>query len=152
MINLLGSLSKIDRGKIAEFQVISELIAMGLDLYVPVIDIGIDAILRMERHGEPTRYYDLQIKSSVRNVSIRGARKIIHYINEREPRNYYLLVAIREKAEIKHIFYLTPEQIIKFQKLFKNTEEIDIYIPAKDRDRLISYQSLDDLVAKLKSK
>jgi len=148
-MNLLDSLSKRDKGKIAELQVISKLIAMGLDLYVPVIDIGIDAILRMERHGEPS-YYELQIKSSLRNVSIRGAKGIIQYINERKPKNYYLLISIREKEEVKHIFYLTTEQITKFKKPFKNTEEIDIYIPAKDRDLLIKEQTLGGLIAKLR--
>jgi hypothetical protein len=48
------------KGKSAEFLVFGELIRKGADLYLPVIDTGIDAILR-RKDGS---YIEIQIKST----------------------------------------------------------------------------------------
>jgi len=142
---------KREKGKITEFKVISELIQRGFDLYTPIIDTGIDCILRIEKRGEPTKYYELQIKSSLKNVSIRGAKRILEYINEKQPDNYFLIIAIREEEDIKHIVYLTKEQIGKFAYPSPKADEIDINIKAKERDELINSQSLEKLIRKLKA-
>jgi len=149
-IRMYDNLSRREKGKITEFQVISRLIMMGLDLYVPIIDVGIDCILRIEKHGKPTRYYEVQIKSTKYNISIRGAKKIVHYIKEKKPKNYFLIIAIRKNGEIKHI-YLTAKQIIKYAYPSPEAKDIDVNVPARDRDKLIKSQTPESLIAKLKS-
>lgn len=39
-------LNSRQKGKIAEFYVISNLIANGIDVYVPVLDMGVDSVAR----------------------------------------------------------------------------------------------------------
>jgi len=147
---MFDNLERREKGKIAEFHVISKLIASDLDLYVPVVDRGIDCVVRMEKPGKPASYYDLQIKSArYNNVSIRGSKKIIKYIDERKPENYFLVIAIRKNGEYKHIIYLTAEQIRGHVYRTKK-EEVDINISAEQRDLLIKSQSLDTLIGTLK--
>lgn len=148
---MYSSLSRREKGKITEFQVISELIKMGLDLYVPIIDVGIDCILRIEKLDKPTKYYEIQIKSTKHNVSIRGAKNILQYIKEKKPKNYFLIIAIRKDEEIKHIIYLTTEQIIECAYPSPEAEDIDINVKARARDRFIKSQTLTNLIAKLKA-
>ncbi|MFH1015373.1 MAG: hypothetical protein V1771_00035 [Chloroflexota bacterium] len=50
--------SSTAKGKSVELWVSSELIRRGADIYLPVIDIGIDAIIR-KKDGE---YLEIQIK------------------------------------------------------------------------------------------
>lgn len=149
---MYSNLSRREKGKITEFQVISRLIKKGLDLYVPVIDVGIDCILRTERDGKPTKYFEIQIKSTKYNVSIRGAKKIVQYLTEKNPKNYFLIIAIRKGEEIEHIIYLTKKQITKhMHPQDVRSKYIDINVKAADRDRLIKTQTLEKLIVKLKS-
>ena len=53
-------LANLQKGKSAELLVFSELIKKGADLYLPVIDIGIDAIVRRE----DGTHLDVQVKST----------------------------------------------------------------------------------------
>jgi hypothetical protein len=48
------------KGKAAEFLVFSELLKKGADLYLPVIDIGVDAIIQ-QKGGT---YLEIQVKST----------------------------------------------------------------------------------------
>jgi len=149
---MYNNLGRREKGKIAEFQVISKLISLGLDLYVPVIDIGIDCILRTEKHAEPAKYYEIQIKSApYKNVSIRGAKKIIQFIDKKIPKNYFLVIALRDNEKIKHVIYLTTEQIKKYIYPSPKAKEIDINVPARDRDLLVKSQPIESLIAKLES-
>ncbi len=54
------SIEDLRKGKSAEFFVFSKLMRKGVDLYLPVIDIGVDAILRK---GDG-KYLEIQIKST----------------------------------------------------------------------------------------
>ncbi len=54
------------KGKLAEFLVFGKLIRGGADLYLPVIDIGIDAIVR-RRDGT---HLDIQVKSTEEGWSL----------------------------------------------------------------------------------
>ena len=54
------------KGKRAEFLVFGELIKRGADLYLPVVDIGIDAILR---RGDGA-YLEIQVKSTEKGWSL----------------------------------------------------------------------------------
>ena len=140
----------MQKGKIAEFQVLSKLIASGLDLYTPIVDRGIDCIIRIEKTGEPAKYFDIQIKGArYGNVSIRGSKKIAGYIHEKKPTNYFLIIAMRENGGYKYAIYLTTEQVKEYLHKFKKGE-IDINVPASDRDALIKSQSIDVLISKLK--
>jgi hypothetical protein len=136
---------KISIGKATELNVISKLIDSGLDVYVPTVDRGIDCIIRVD--GE--HYYDIQIKRSPWNVSVRGAKEIVSYA-ERKPRNYFLIIEIRKDEEFKYI-YLTPEQIVKECAKRFPKGEVDINVTADKRDTLIDSQSLNNLIGKLKA-
>jgi len=48
------------KGKGAEFLVFSELVKRGADVYLPIIDVGIDAILRLKTGT----YLEIQVKST----------------------------------------------------------------------------------------
>ena len=54
------------KGKLAEFLVFGKLIKEGADLYLPVIDIGIDAIVRRE----DGTHLDIQVKSTKKGWSL----------------------------------------------------------------------------------
>ncbi|MBA7689226.1 hypothetical protein ES703_97730 [subsurface metagenome] len=54
------------KGKRAEFLVFGELIKRGADLYLPVIDTGIDAIVRRE----DGTHLDIQVKSTEKGWSL----------------------------------------------------------------------------------
>ena len=54
------SIEDLRKGKSAEYFVFSELIKRGADLYLPVIDTGIDAIIR-RKDGT---YLEIQVKST----------------------------------------------------------------------------------------
>jgi hypothetical protein len=54
------------KGKRAEFLVFGELIRRGADLYLPVIDMGIDAIVRRE----DGTHLDIQVKSTEKGWSL----------------------------------------------------------------------------------
>jgi len=142
------SLERLRKGRVAELNVISKLIDSGLEVYTPIIDKGIDCIIRVD--GKPPRYYDIQIKRSLWNVSVRGARKILGKLKTMST-NYYLVIAIEKNEEYRYI-YLTVEQIEEYHKKFPNIDEIDINVPAGIRDKLINSQSLDKLISILKGK
>jgi len=54
------------KGKLAEFLVFGKLIKEGVDLYLPVIDTGIDAIVR-QKNGT---HLDIQVKSTEKGWSL----------------------------------------------------------------------------------
>ena len=53
------------KGKLAEFLVFGELIKRGAELYLPVIDTGIDAIV----HRKDGKYLDIQVKTTEKGWS-----------------------------------------------------------------------------------
>ena len=54
------SIEDLRKGKSAELLVFSELVKRGADLYIPIIDMGIDAIVRRE----DGTHLDIQVKST----------------------------------------------------------------------------------------
>lgn len=145
-------LSKKARGSFAEHLVASELIRLGYDIYRPCSDErGIDFILRVDTN-EGAKYFDIQVKKSKQNVSIRGAKKIFNYLEQKQPKNYFLIIVVsfRDRSDF---IYLKPEEIMRYKKSWtyrnKKTNELvvenDINIPANERDRLLKNQSLERL-------
>ncbi len=58
------SIEDLRKGKSAEYFVFSELIKRGADLYLPIIDTGIDAVVRLE----DGTYLDIQVKSTTKEM------------------------------------------------------------------------------------
>jgi len=141
------SLGSRQKGKVAELHVISKLVASRLDVYTPILDIGVDCVIRVQKPCKPIEYYELQIKGArYKNVSIRGARKIIEYVEKEKPINYYLVVPLRKNEEYKEIIYLDKKDIMNNKgPILKNGEQ-DINISAQKRDELMEKQSLDELL------
>jgi len=77
------------KGKLAELKVFGELIKRGADLYLPVMDIGTDAILRREEENGTYTYLEIQVKST-------EAKEQAGYFNiyDLPPRGYLFIVCV----------------------------------------------------------
>ena len=60
------SIEDLRKGKSAEYFVFSELIKGGADVYLPAVDIGIDAIVRRE----DGTYLEIQVKSTKKKTKL----------------------------------------------------------------------------------
>jgi predicted AAA+ superfamily ATPase len=79
------SVEDLRKGKGAEYFVFSELIRKGADLYLPVIDTGIDAILR-KKDGT---YLEIQVKSTEKEDQ--AGYFNVDDINEHPEENYFII-------------------------------------------------------------
>lgn len=143
------SLDSRAKGKISEFNVISKLVEKGLEVYTPVVDMGIDCIVRIpQKNSKPAKYFELQIKSArYENVSIRGAKGIMEDVEKGKPQNFFLVIPLRTNEKYEDIIYLTTEQMKDPKYKYKSEKgEIDINITAKDREWLIENQPLTKLI------
>ena len=66
MANTANQRTSQQKGKLAELMVFRELVKRGADLYLPVIDVGIDAIIR-RKDGT---HLDIQVKSTKKGWSL----------------------------------------------------------------------------------
>ena len=80
------------KGKSAELLVFSELIRRGVDLYLPVIDIGIDAIIRKDKNT----YLEIQIKSTEADEQS-GYFNVDNFNEYPEDRLFIICVDMNEK-------------------------------------------------------
>lgn len=82
------------KGKRAEFLVFGELIRRGADLYLPVVDIGVDTILRHKRKDGTYRYLEIQVKST-------KAKEQAGYFNvyDLQPSDNLLIVCVNMSEE-----------------------------------------------------
>ena len=84
------------KGKRAEFLVFSELLRRGADLYIPVIDMGIDAIVRRE----DGTYLEIQVKSTEKEDQ--AGYFNVYDINEHpEDKFFVVCVDFNEEKSIK---------------------------------------------------
>lgn len=101
-------ISPQQKGKRGEFFVFGELIKRGFDLYLPVIDVGIDAILRLKSG----KYIEMQVKST-------EAREQAGYFNvyDLKPRPNLFIICV-DMSEEKQKEWGQPEVWILPSKVF----------------------------------
>lgn len=145
-----GPLDKREKGKIAEFHVISQLIASKLDVYTPILDIGVDCIVRTTKSEKSAKYYELQIKGAKqKSVSIRNAKNVFQFAKN-NPNHYFLLIALRDESKYDKIIYLTSEDVrAREPKKPYRDGTLSINIPKDDVQRLLETQQLDRLIEKM---
>ncbi|MCK4388100.1 MAG: hypothetical protein KAW00_04935 [Dehalococcoidia bacterium] len=121
------------KGKRAEYCVFAELIKRGLDLYLPVLDIGVDAIIRGEDGGA---YVELQVKST-------EAEPQAGYFNvhDLEPSpNLFIICVDMSKAKSSEYgqpeIWVLPSGVYKQHATIQTLEDTTRYhlpLPVKDR-------------------
>ena len=120
------------KGKRGEFFVFGELIKRGFDLYLPAVDVGIDAVLR-SKNG---KYIEVQVKST-------EAKEQAGYFNiyDLEPLANLFIICI-DMSEGKQEEYGQPEVWILPSKVFseyaykyqlKTGTRYHLPLPAKER-------------------
>jgi DUF917 family protein len=140
---------RLEKGKISELLVISELLQNGLEVYTPVIDTGIDCVVKSKT--KPTKYFELQIKGTKHNVSIRGGKKVKDHAKNNP--NYFLVFVSDKKKEssVPDIFYLNGEQQIEdYCSKKKKDGTISLHISIPKRNEYVETQGFDKLVEKIK--
>ena len=86
--------TNLQKGKSAELLVFSELVKGGADLYLPVIDIGIDAIIRKDG-----KYLEIQVKSTEEDEQ--AGYFNVDDINEHSEKTFYIIcVDMNEEKSI----------------------------------------------------
>lgn len=109
------------KGKRAEFLVFGELIKRGADLYLPVVDIGIDAILR---RGDGT-YLEIQVKST--QATEQAGWFIVYDLDLYEEERFFIVCVDMSRQ--------TPEIWILPSKIFKEYS----YKPWKSKKGWVEY-------------
>jgi hypothetical protein len=138
------------KGKVCELLVISKLLDKGLEVYTPTIDTGIDCIVKSKTNHS---YFELQIKGTKYNVSIRGGRKVqAHAKNS----NYFLVFVSDRKHTTHHakdIFFLDSndiqKQIEKCNINKKEDETVHLHIGLDDRKKFLQENSFNKLVKRM---
>lgn len=121
------------KGKRAEYYVFGELIKRGFDVYLPILDIGVDAIIR---HEDGDAYVELQLKST-------EAENQAVYFNVYDLRpspNLFIVCLDMSEAKLSEHgqpkVWVIPsslyEQHATIQKL-KDTTRYHLPLPAKDK-------------------
>ncbi|MFQ5925163.1 MAG: hypothetical protein ACE5IE_04115 [Dehalococcoidia bacterium] len=120
-------------GKRQEFAAIAEMLKLGLDVYMTLVDDrGIDCIVREDANT----YYDVQIKARGRNVKYPGYFTL--YVPE--PRPNYFFVLYSEEAD--KVWVIPSERITgsddkdPLGKLSKGNWYVDAWYPyVKEKDK-----------------
>lgn len=138
---------RLEKGKISELLVISELLNKGFEVYTPVVDTGIDCIVKSS-----TEYFELQIKGTKYRVSTRRGKGVNKHA-ESNPERYFLIFVSNKKSNVpnendKDIFYLSGEQVK--EKWKKSTKKGTISFTEQERNDYVKAQSFDKLVEKIK--
>jgi len=104
--------SRLREGKYKELRVISELIALGFDVYPAAVDDqGIDCVLRVKR-GPCPEYYDVQIKG------YKGYNRVVGVTRDdvqKQQDKYLLILAFFHRDGKDEIFFLTREQVLQMK-------------------------------------
>jgi len=116
------------KGKQAEFLVFGELIRRGADLYLPVIDKGIDAIIRKEDGS----YLQIQVKST--EASEQAGWFNVWDLELYKGRNLFI-VCVEMSKEPPEIWVLPSEVFMEYANVSKSKEGWNKYtlgIDSKD--------------------
>ena len=121
------------KGKRGEYYVFGELIKRGLDLYLPVVDIGIDAIIRGK---DGSAYVELQVKST---ETENQAGYFNVYDLEPSP-NLFIICVDMSKAKLSEYgqpeIWVLPSGVYEQHATIQTLEHTTRYhlpLPAKDR-------------------
>jgi hypothetical protein len=129
------------------FLVLSRLVAKRLDVYTPVVDVGIDCIVRKQGADKVIKYYEFQVKGArYKDLSIRGGRRILEFTKNT---NYYLIVPIRRNGEYEEIIYLDANEVEAHSTREMKNGEIDVRIGANEKDSFIKNHRLDAFLEKI---
>ncbi len=84
-------------GKRQEFRAIAELLKLGFDVYLPLVDDqGIDCVVRIEKENE-LHYWDIQIKA--RSTEIKAANAgLFAALTIPKPRENYIFIFYAEQV------------------------------------------------------
>ena len=125
-------ISSQQKGKRGEFFVFGELIKRGFDLYLPVIDMGIDAIIRLK----DGTYREIQVKST-------QAEDQAGYFNiyDLKPRLTLFIVCVDMSAEKQkkwgqpEVWILPSEVFFKYATMtqLESYTRYLLSLPAKDK-------------------
>ncbi len=115
------------KGKRAEFLIFGELLRRGADLYLPVVDIGIDAISRMQTET----YLEIQVKST-------EAENMAGYFNvdNLKPKpNLFIVCVDMSKEKMKQwnkpeVWILPSTEFVKYATGIKE----HYCLPLRDKD------------------
>lgn len=87
-------------GKLGENVIIGEFLKRGFDIYLPVVDKGVDCVVK----GASGTFYEIQIKT--RATEKRGGKYF--YVNNFQPRpNFFILCYLAQTEEA----YIMPSMI-----------------------------------------
>jgi len=116
------------KGKRAEFLVFGELVKRGADLYLPVIDIGIDAIIKKQ----DGTYLQIQVKSteSLEQAGWFNVWDLEHYKDKG-----LFIVCVEMSKESPEIWVLPSEVFMEYAVVSKSKEGWNKYtlgIDSKD--------------------
>lgn len=102
-------MSSIHSGKSVEYIIAGQLLAMGLDVYMPLVDKGIDLIIRYDDN----QFIELQIKS--RNEDSISNRRF-NLSNTKVPCFHIFCTTTFDNQflQIKHMWIFDPEQLDLF--------------------------------------
>lgn len=92
------------KGAIGEYNVIGELLKQGFDVYLPVVDRGIDCILRLP-HGE---YCEIQIKTR----ATMKTGKYIFEVRDFESRDNFFIVCYQAVLH-PNVLWVIPSKVFK---------------------------------------
>jgi hypothetical protein len=129
-------------GKSSELIVAGEMLRLGLDVYLPLVDDqAIDMILRAPI-GTVVQHFDVQVKS------VAGYNRVIGLKNiEAKSDNYLLILHFRHSARPDEIMYMLRDQILQFHGPHHTWG--DLVLKKADRDRFLAEQPLSILAERI---
>ncbi len=128
------------KGKGAELIVFGELIRRGADLYIPIVDTGIDAIIRRENGT----YLEIQVKSTEKEDQ---AGYFNVYDLEKHPEDKFFIICVdfnENKAKVKG----KPNTWILSAKEFKEYMVAGCRLPIYERSQKHGNKVREELLQK----
>jgi len=140
------------KGKLAEFLVFRKLVGEGAELYLPTIDIGIDAVIR-KKDGT---YIEIQVKSTT--AKAQAGCFNVYDLEDHDPKSFYV-VCVDMSNDPPETWILQNQYFQKYATITTTKEgwkryTLDInardkrYNNEKRRDLLKDYQDAWELLTK----
>jgi hypothetical protein len=131
------------KGKRGEFFVFGELIKRGFDLYLPVIDVGIDAVVRLKNRT----YIEIQVKTT-------QAKEQAGYFNvydlEPRPNLFIICVNMSEEKQKKwgqpEVWILPSEEFSKYALKIPLESYTRYHLPLPQKDTRHGNRRRDELL------
>ena len=134
------SIEDLRKGKSAEYFVFSELIKRGADVYLPAVDIGIDAIVR-RKDGS---YLEIQVKSTQEEEQ--AGYFNVYDLDQHPEKNFYIVCVDmnEDNAKVKG----KPNTWILSAKDFKKYMVSGCRLPIYERSRNHENKTREELLKK----